>query len=79
MKVKERIVGKIIRTQVDTDAVPFGFMPGRGTLDVIFMLWKVHEKYLGKYKDLYFAFFDLENVLTIVLTNEHFHQCRETM
>lgn len=38
MKVKERIVGKIIRTQVDTDAVPFGFMPGRGTLDVIFML-----------------------------------------
>ena len=30
LKVKERIVGKIIRTQVDTDAVTFGFMPWAG-------------------------------------------------
>ena len=35
-------------------------MPGRGTTDEIFIPRQVHEKYLGKHKDLYFAFADLE-------------------
>ena len=38
----------------------FGFMPGRGTSDAIFILRQVHEKYLGKHKDLCFVFVDLE-------------------
>ena len=56
MKVMEHILATIIRTQVDIDAMQFGFMPGRGTTDAIFILRQVHEKYLGKHKDLYFAF-----------------------
>ena len=36
------------------------FMPGRGTTDAIFILRQVHEKYLGKHQDLYFAFVDLK-------------------
>ena len=60
MKVMEHILPTIIRTQVDIDAMQFGFMPGRGTTDAIFILRKVHEKYLAKHKDLYFAFVDLE-------------------
>ena len=60
MKVMEHILATIIRTQVDIDAMQFGFMPGRGTTDAIFILRQVHEKYLGKHKDLYFAFVDLE-------------------
>ena len=60
MKVMQHILATIIRTQVDIDAMQFGFMPGRGTTDEIFILRQVHEKYLGKHKDLYFAFVDLE-------------------
>ena len=56
----EHILATIIRTQVDIDAMQFGFMPGRGTTNAIFILRQVHEKYLGKHKDLYFAFVDLE-------------------
>ena len=37
-----------------------GFMRGRGTTNAIFTLQQVHKKYLGKHKDLYFAFVDLE-------------------
>ena len=36
------------------------FMKGKGTPDVIFIMWQLHEKYIGKRKDLYFMFVDLE-------------------
>ena len=38
----------------------FGFMPGRGTTDAIFILRQLQEKHLAKNKKLYFAFVDLE-------------------
>ena len=38
----------------------FGFMPGRGTTDAIFLVRQLQEKYLGKKKNLYFAFIELE-------------------
>ena len=66
MKNMEHIIATIIRTQVDIDAMQFGFMPGRGTTDAIFIFRQVHEKYLGKHKDLYFASVDLEKVFDLV-------------
>ena len=62
----EHILATIVRTQVDVDAMQFGFMPGRGTTDAIFILWQAHEKYLGKHKGLYFAFVDLEKAFDLV-------------
>ena len=38
MKVMEHILATIIRTQVDINAMQFGFMCGRGTPNVIFIL-----------------------------------------
>ena len=38
----------------------YGFMPGRGTIDAIFILRQLQEKYLGKKKCLYYCFVDLE-------------------
>ena len=38
----------------------FGFMPGRGATDIIFILRQIQEKYIGKNRNLYFAFVDLE-------------------
>ena len=60
MKVMVHILATIIRTQVDINAMQFGFVPGTGTNNAIFILRQVHEKYLDKHKDLYFAFVDLE-------------------
>ena len=60
MKVVERIVEGFIRERVTIDNMQFGFMPGRGTTDAIFILRQVQEKYLAKNLPLYFAFIDLE-------------------
>ena len=38
----------------------FGFMPGRGTTDAIFIIRQLQEKYLAAKKSLYMAFVDLE-------------------
>ena len=37
----------------------FEFMPGKGTIDAIFIVRQLQEKYLGK-KNLFFVFVDLE-------------------
>ena len=60
LKVVERVVEKIIREQVNINDMQFGFMPGKGTTDAIFILRQLQEKYLAKDKQLFFAFVDLE-------------------
>ena len=60
LKVLERIIEVLIRDIVDIDAMQFGFRPGKGTTDAIFILRQLQEKYLAKSKVLYFAFVDLE-------------------
>ena len=39
----------------------FGFMPGKGTTDAIFIMRQVQEKHQARKKKLYYAFVDLEN------------------
>ena len=56
----------MIRTQSDTDVMQFCFMSGRGSSDAIFILWQVHEKYLGKHIDFYFAFLEQEKTFDCV-------------
>src|SRR5437867_12894770 len=41
------------------DEMQFGFCPGKGTTDAIFIVRQVQEKYLGKQKELWIAFVDL--------------------
>ena len=38
----------------------FGFMPGNGTIDAVFILRRIQEKYLAKQRKLYMCFVDLE-------------------
>ena len=40
--------------------VQSGFRRGRGCTDQIFIVEQISEKYLGKGKDMYFVFLDLE-------------------
>ena len=60
MKIMEHVLNAIIRQIVVIDEMQFGFMTGRSTTDAIFILRQLQEKYLGKKKNLYFAFVDLE-------------------
>ena len=60
LKVFDRIMDRRIRNGVAIDESQFGFMPGRGTVDAIFIIRQLQEKYIGKNRKLYFGFVDLE-------------------
>ena len=60
LKVLERTVEKHIREIISVDEMRFGFMPGVGTTDAIFIMRQLQEKYLAKRRNLYLVFVDLE-------------------
>ena len=47
MKILERIGDGLIRQVVSIDDSQFGFVPGRGTTDAIFVVRQLQEKYLA--------------------------------
>ncbi len=59
MKVLERVLERRIRKKVKMDEMQFGFMPGRGTTDALFIVRQLQEKYM-KRKKLFLGFVDLE-------------------
>ena len=59
MKVLEGVLEKRLRQKVKIDDMQFGFVPGKGTVDAIFMVRQLQEKFLEK-RNLFFAFVDLE-------------------
>ena len=54
----EHILNTFIRNVISIDGMQFSFMPGRSTIDAIFILRQLQEKFLGKKKNL--SFVDLE-------------------
>ena len=60
MKVLEGVLEKRLRQKVKIDNMQFGFVPGKETVDVIFMVRQLQEKFLEKRKDVSFTFVDLE-------------------
>ena len=49
-----------VKLQIKLTHSQFGFVPGRGTTDAIFVVRQLQEKYLAANKRLYMAFVDLE-------------------
>ena len=41
MKIVERVLEKRIRCLVNMNKMQFGFMPGKGTIDALFILHKI--------------------------------------
>ena len=64
MKIWERIVDKRLRGEVEVAEEQFGFMPGRGTTNTIFILRQMAEKYREKGRDLHMVFIDLRRRMT---------------
>jgi hypothetical protein len=48
MKIFERVIERKMRNVVSLDDMQFGFRPGRGTTDAIFIVKQNQEKYLLK-------------------------------
>ena len=60
MKVIERVFERRLRQKVDINEMQLGFMPGRGTIDGIFAIRQLMEKFRAVDRRLYMVFVDLE-------------------
>ena len=60
MKIVERVLERRIQTLVNLNEMQFGFMPGKGTVDAIFIVRRMQEEYQKKDKKLYMCFVDME-------------------
>ena len=60
MKIVEKVQERRLRCMVKVDECKFGFMPGKATIDAVFILRRLQEEYVDKEKKLYMCFDDLE-------------------
>jgi len=58
--LSDPVFDRWIREKVKIDAMQFGLMPGKGTIDAIFTVRQMQEKYGCRSKKLYFVFVELE-------------------
>jgi hypothetical protein len=61
MKLWERVIEHRLRGMTHITMNQFGFMPGRSTMEAIFLIRQVMERY-KKQNDLHMVFIDLEKV-----------------
>ena len=51
MKVVERVLQRRLQAIIKIDGMQFGFMPGKGTVDAIFITCRIQECYTHKKKN----------------------------
>ena len=72
LSVVEKVYGRLLikrikdKTENVIAEVQGGFRRGRGCTDQIFIVRQICEKHLGRGKDVYFAFLDLEKAYDTV-------------
>ena len=67
MKVYEKIIEARLRDRMEITKQQYGFMPGKGTTDVMFALRMLMKKYREGQRELHCVFVDLEKAYDIPL------------
>ena len=62
-KLYEKVSDGHLHEVVNTDKMQYGFMPGRGSVDAVFVLRRLSEKFRAKNKKLFLVFVDLKRLL----------------
>ncbi|KAL5139739.1 LINE-1 retrotransposable element ORF2 protein [Glycine soja] len=60
MKLWEKVIERRLRKETQVTENQFGFMPGRSTMEAIYLLRRVMEQYRMDQQDLHLIFIDLE-------------------
>jgi hypothetical protein len=60
MKLWERIIEYLLRGVINVTENQFGFISGKSTMEEIFLIRQLMERYKNQKKDLYIVFIDLE-------------------
>jgi len=60
MKLWERVIERRLRKETRVTDNQFGFMLGRSTMEAIYLLRRVMQRYQTDKKDLHLVFIDLE-------------------
>ena len=60
MKIVERVLERRIRTTVNLNEMQFRFVPGKETVNAIFIVRRMQEEYQKKDRKLYMCFVDME-------------------
>ena len=66
MKIVEKVLENRLRKTVTTDLMQFCLMPGKGTIDAVFILRTIREEYLAKQKKLHMHIVDMEKAFNRV-------------
>ena len=61
MKIAENVFLERVMKILKIDDMQFVYMPGRGAIDAVFILKRMHEEYLSKQKKFYMCLVDLKN------------------
>ena len=69
MKVVIRVLAKRLHRIVSDGKMESGFMPGRGSIDAVFILRRMQEEYYAVEKKFYMCFVHLEMAINRVPRN----------